>query len=151
MIRIIFIVIAFLMLVGAGVGGLYFWGIDPLEKLGPLVGRAPKSDVPVVTPPSYVDFGILIVPVIQDREIKKQVEMIVRLEVPASAKSLVATNLPRLQHAYLQDMMGYLSLSLRDGQQIDVEAVRKRLLAVGDKVMGQGQIKDVIIETPSLK
>jgi flagellar protein FliL len=151
-IRLVFIVIAFLMMVGAAVGGLYFWGIDPLAKLG-IVNPTPHTDEPppAPPPPSYVDFGLLIVPVIQDREVKKQVEMILRLEVPADKKELVANNLPRLQNAYLQDMMAFMPLQLRDGQRLDVPGVRRRLMMTGEKVMGPGLIKDVMIENPSVK
>ena len=118
MIRLIFMVVAFLMMVGAIIGGLYFWGIDPLDRFNQLIGNAPapKGDstaAPVVTPPSYVDFGLLIVPVVQDREVRKQAEMILRLEVPFEKKEIVAQNLPRLQNAFLEDMMAFLPYHLR--------------------------------------
>ncbi len=142
------------MVIGAGVGGMYFFGIDPLAKLGITNPIAHKAELPPPPPPplpTYVDFGILIVPVIQDHEVKKQAEMIVRLEVEPKNKEIVAKNLPRLQNAYLEDMIGYLSLSLRDDQPIDILSVRRRLLSVGDKTLGPGYLKDVVIENPSLK
>ncbi|TAN64440.1 MAG: flagellar basal body-associated protein FliL, partial [Magnetospirillum sp.] len=68
----IFIVVALLLLIGAVIGGLYFWGIDPLAKLGITAPVVHKDEAPPPPPPpSYVDFGILIIPVIQDREVKK--------------------------------------------------------------------------------
>ena len=152
MVRVIFIVVALLMLIGAVIGGLYFWGIDPLAKLGitaPIVHK--DEPPPPPPPPSYVDFGVLIIPVIQDREVKKQAEMIVRLEVEPKNKEIVAKNLPRLQNAYLEDMIGFLSMSLRDDQPLDVPAIRRRLMMVSDKTLGSGYLKDIVIENAVLK
>lgn len=156
MIRLIFMVVAFLLMVAAIIGGLYFWGIDPLDRFNQLIGNAPAQKetgpAPVlVTPPSYVDFGLLIVPVVQDRELKKQAEMILRLEVPFEKKEIVAQNLPRLQNAFLEDMMAFLPYQLRDNASLDHAAIRRRLLQVCDKVLVPGWVKDVSIEQSSLK
>jgi hypothetical protein len=155
-IRLIFLVVAFLMMVGGIIGGLYFWGIDPLERFNQLIGNAPApkdnlAPAKVVTPPSYVDFGLLIVPVVQDREVRKQAEMILRLEVPYERKEIVAQNLPRLQNAFLEDMMSFLPYQLRDNSELDRVAIRRRLLTLCDKVLMPGWVKDVSIEQSSLK
>ncbi|MBI3446164.1 MAG: flagellar basal body-associated protein FliL [Magnetospirillum sp.] len=148
----IFIVIALLMMIGAVVGGLYFWGIDPLAKLGITAPAVHKDDTPPPPPPpSYVDFGLLIVPVIQDREVKKQAEMIVRLQVDPKDKEIVAKNLPRLQNAYLAEMMAYLSVNVREGQPLDIPAIRRRLVVSAEKTLGGPYIKDIAIENPNLK
>lgn len=154
MVRLIFIVIAFLMMIGALIGGLYFWGVDPLAQLDLMLGKAPaESSQQEATAPqaSYVDFGILIVPIIQDREVKKQAEMVLRLQVPRDKKEKVASTLPRLQHAFLQDMMGYLSLRLRGGAGLDTVAVSRRLTAVAEKTLGPGHVEDVVIEQSAVK
>ena len=156
MIRLIFMVIAFLMMVGAIIGGLYFWGIDPLDRFNQLIGKAPAHKegepvVPSVTPPSFVDFGLLIVPIVQDREVRKQAEMIIRLEVPFEKKEIVAQNLPRLQNAFLEDMMAFLPYQLRDRSDLDHAAIRRRMLVICDKVLAPGWVKDVSIEQSSLK
>lgn len=154
MIRLIFIVIAFLIMVGGVIGGLYFWGIDPLAKFNALVGNAPadpKAPAKVAQAPAYVDFGLLIVPVVQDREVRKQAELILRLEVPFEKKELVAQNLPRLQNAYLQDMMSFLPIHLRDGDRLDQAVIRRRLTLLSEKVLAAGLVKDVLIEQASVK
>lgn len=156
MIRLIFMVIALLLMVGAIIGGLYFWGIDPLDRFNQLIGNAPApkgntATVKTVAPPSYVDFGLLIVPVVQDREVRKQAEMILRLEVPYEKKEVVAQNLPRLQSAFLEDMMAFLPYQLRDNGTLEHGAIRRRLLTICDKVLVPGWVKDVSIEQSSLK
>lgn len=146
-------VVALLMLIGAVIGGLYFWGIDPLAKLGitaPMMNKEPAAPPPP-PPPSYVDFGLLIVPVIQDREVKKQAEMIVRLEVDPKNKEIVAKNLPRLQNAYLAEMITYLGNTVKEGQPLDIPAIRRRLTISAEKTLGGVYVKDVAIENPNLK
>ncbi len=141
------------MLIGAVIGGLYFWGVDPLAKLGitaPMMSKEPAAPPPP-PPPVYVDFGLLIVPVIQDREVKKQAEMIVRLEVDPKNKEIVAKNLPRLQNAYLAEMITYLGATVREGQPLDIPAIRRRLTTSAEKTLGGLYVKDVVIENPNLK
>jgi len=154
-IRVIFIVISLLLLIAAVVGGLYYWGIDPLAKLGLTNPLAAESDAPKPppppSPPAYVDFGLLMVPVIQNREVQRQAEMIVRLEVEPRNKEIVARNLPRLQNAFLEDMITFLGTIVRPDQPLDTEAIRRRLLVVGDRTLGPGYLRDVIIDNPTLK
>jgi hypothetical protein len=151
-VRLLLMVVMLLVLIGGVVGGLYFWGIDPLAKLGITAPVVKKDEPPPPPPPpAYVDFGLLIIPVIQDREVKKQAEMIVRLEVEPKNKEIVAKNLPRLQNAYLGDMIGFLSVSLHEGQPLDVPSIERRLLMVGDKTLGAGFLKGVRVENAVLK
>jgi hypothetical protein len=153
LVRLIFMVVGLLMLIGAVIGGLYFWGVDPLAKLGitaPMMNKEPAAPPPP-PPPSYVDFGLLIVPVIQDREVKKQAEMIVRLAVDAKDKEIVARNLPRLQNAYLAEMISFLGLTVKEGQPLDVPAIRRRLVLSAEKTLEGPYVKDVVIENPNLK
>lgn len=154
MIRLIFIVIAFLLMMAGLIGGLYFWGIDPLAKFNALIGNAPAApdnQTKPTTPPSYVEYGLLAVPVIEDHEVRRQVEMILRLEVPFEKREIVAQNIPRLQNAYLQDMMEYLPIHLRGGRRMEPSAVSGRLLKLTEKTLGPGFVKRVLIDQSSIK
>ncbi|WP_346344011.1 flagellar basal body-associated protein FliL [Magnetospirillum sulfuroxidans] len=155
MIRLVFIIIAFLLMMGGLVGGLYFWGIDPLEKFNSLIGNAPAAPggaaKVVTTPPSFVEYGLLSVPVIEDHEVRRQVEIILRLEVPFEKREIVAQNIPRLQNAYLQDMMEYLPIHLRNGRRLDPVGVSQRLLKLSERTLGPGFVKGVLIDQSSVK
>lgn len=155
MVRLIFIVIAFLLMMGGLLGGLYFWGIDPLQKFNELIGNAPAApsgDIkPVKLPPTFVEYGLLSIPVIQDHEVHKQVEMILRLEVPFEKREIVAQNIPRLQNAFLQDMMEYMPMHLRNGRRLDQAVVSQRLTSVAQRTLGEDLIKNVMIDQTSMK
>lgn len=156
MIRLLFIVVAFLLMLGAVIGGLYFWGIDPLARLEAMMGIGPPADPAAESAvgskkPAYVDFGLLMVPIIQDRELKGRAEMIVRLQVSDDNKVRVAQELPRLQHAYLQDMLGFLPLHLRESGDVRTAVISQRLVRVAEKTIGPGMVVDVVIEQISVK
>jgi len=145
------IVVAFLVMLAGAVGGLYYWGIDPLAKLGLVPTKAPEPVVAVVVPPTFVDFGLLVVPIIRDREVRNQAEMIIRLQVPSDKKEAVAALLPRLQAGFLEDMIIFLPPSLREHGTVDGEAVRRRLQADSDRIAGPGMVKDVVVEHAEVK
>ncbi len=154
MIRLIFMVVAFLMMLSAVIGGLYFWGFDPLAKFNELIGNMPggsSQHAQAAPSPTYVDFGLLVVPVVQGREVRKQAELILRLDVTPDKQDVVVRNLPRLQSSYLQEMMAFLPTQMRDGVTVDEMAVRRRLTAVSEKTVGPGLIRDVVIEQSNLR
>ncbi len=157
MIRLIFIILASFLMIGAAIGALYYWDIDPLE----LFGFTPPSEEEMMRrkaaaaaiPPAYVDFGPMIVPVVQDHEVKQQAEMILRLEVVASKKDFVANNLPRLQNAFLTDMMEFIPTLLAEDRSsfLDTEKVGNRLRLSAEKVLGPDVVTRVLIEQSALK
>lgn len=153
MIRLIFIIIAFMVMMGGLIGGLYFWGIDPLQKFNALIGNVPASmpQQPAPAPPSFVEYGLLSVPLIEQREVHRQAELILRLQVPVQKRDVVAQNIPRLQSAYLAEMMEFLPILLRDGRRLDINAVRRRLQVVTDATLGAGLVKDVLVDQSTIK
>ena len=151
MARLIMIVVAFLIMLGGAVGGLYYWGIDPLAKLGLVPAKTPEPVVVPVVPPTYVDFGLMVVPLIRDREVHNQAEMILRLEVPGDKKEAVTAMLPRIQAGMLEDMIIFLPPTLREHPEIDRDAVRKRLLIDAERIAGPGMVKGVEVENAAIK
>lgn len=155
-IRLIFLVVAFLLMIGGIIGGLYFWGIDPVQRFNAMIGNVPADPAAVAqaarnAPPAYVDFGLLVVPVVQDREVKKQAEMILRIEVPFDKKEAVAQQLPRLQNAFLEDMMAFLPYQLRNSPTLDESAICNRLTIIATKLLGPGMVNGVTIQQSGLR
>jgi flagellar protein FliL len=151
-IRLLFFLVAFLLMIAAVVGGLYFWGVDPLAKLGLSLDK-PQTEPqkPVAPAPSYVDFGLLSVPILQGGEPQGQAEIVLRLRVSADDKDAVAQQLPRLQAYFLEDMMGFLAIQLKDTRQLDIPAIRTRLRLDADRVLGSGKVREVVIENAAVR
>lgn len=156
MIRILFVLIASLLMIATVIGGLYYWGIDPLEFFGltlPSHEQSEQKKSLSSVPPAYVDFGPMIIPIVQNHEVRKQAEMILRLEVRSDKKDLVANNLPRLQNAFLTDMMEFIPrLLAQDNSTIlDNEKISERLLVPAEGVMGEGVVTRILIEQSAIK
>ena len=153
--KILIAVVVLLLLLGGVIGGLYFSGMDPLAlaglKKGELTEKAKEaaakaaSVIPVV-PPSYVDFGLLVVPIVQNHEVRSQAELVIRLQVPANKVEPVATYLPRLQAALLEDMMEFMPKLIQQNGSLDPDPISARMVEVGARVFGPGVIQAVIIE-----
>ena len=158
MIRIIIIVVAILAVAAGGIFGAKMAGIDVLAMAGLQPGdlknkakqaaAAAAAAIPVVQP-AFVDFGLLVVPVVLDHEVGSQAELVIRLQVPQGKVEHVATYLPRLQSAFLEAMINYVPVVLRSYGNLDNEALRQRLLNVS-KTVFPGEIEDVIIENAIL-
>jgi flagellar FliL protein len=73
------------------------------------------------------------------------------LQVADGKKEVVAQNLPRLQNAFLSDMMAYLPYQLRNSPKLDEAAVRRRLAGISDRILGAGLVLDVSIEQATVK
>lgn len=153
--KILIIVVMLLLMVGGVVGGLYFWGIDPMAlvglKNGDITAKAKEAAAAAVaaipvTPPSFVDFGVLVVPVVQNHEVRSQADLVIRLQVPANKTEEVAKYMPRLQAALTEDMMEFVPKVLHDYGMLDMPALSKRMTEVGARVYGPGVIQNVIIE-----
>ena len=153
--RIIVIVVAFLILVAGIIGGLYFWGFDPLGKIGIDIGLAKKAPdihiLPPPAPPGVVDFGVLLVPVVINHEVNNQAEIIVRLQIPNDKRMEVVHLLPKLQANFLEDMIVFMPSQVRGNPILDQLPIRRRLLAVCDRTLGPGVVLDVVIEHAVLK
>lgn len=155
LVRILILLVAFLAMVGGGIGGLYYWGIDPIAKFNQLIGRAPQAEVaaapPPVVLPGYVEFGLLTVPVVQGKDIKYQVDMIIRLEVIYDKREVIAHNLPRIQNSFLHDLMSFLPGHMRETAQVDIPTVQQRLIIAANKVLEPGFVKNVRIDQLMIK
>lgn len=158
MVRILVLVVSLLILMGGAVGGLYYWGFDPLAKLGLKPGQlkdqakaaaTAAAAAAVKVPPSYVDFGLLVVPVVQNDEVHSQAEIVIRLQVPANKVEHVALYIPRLQAAFEENMMEFIPALLRDRGTLEIDPLRAKLLKVANEVF-PNEVQDVIIENALL-
>ena len=153
--KILLLVVVVILLLGGVVGGLYFWGKDPLAmiglKNGDITNKAKEAAAAAVavipvTPPSYVDFGVLVIPVIQNHEVRSQADLVIRLQVKNDKTEEVAKFMPRLQAAFVEQMMEFVPKVLHDYGNLDMNALSKRMVEVGATVYGPGVIENVIIE-----
>ncbi|MEA1676322.1 hypothetical protein [Nitrospirillum sp. BR 11163] len=140
--KILFLLVALLALIGAGVGGYIFL----VHKDGqPKVEEEKKKPA---GPPQFVDIGPFVLPVMGDKQIEQNLLLQVQIQVASDeAKDKVKERRYILQNAYIETLYGKLGQQqIKAGQVIDVVAVRRWLIEATPKVMGEGVVDDVLIQ-----
>lgn len=96
----------------------------------------------------FVQLDTMLLPVMDEQGISQVVTLVVSLEVADSETADQAKKLsPRLKDAFIQDMYGQLHhrALLRNGV-LAVGAIKARMNHVSNKVLGEGQVNDVLLQ-----
>ena len=96
----------------------------------------------------YYQISPIIVPVITDKGLTRQVSMVVAIEIPYGKMDDIQKFRPRLMDAYIRDLYGAMGAGhvLMRADMVDVEALRTRLIKVTERVVGNQLAKDVLLQ-----
>lgn len=156
--KIILIFVALLLLGGGGYAAFMFLGgksaeasIDPTQATKDAEeAEKNKSKEEIDATVSFYKMDALTLPVVSKDGIVQIINISVTLEVvdPEEAKT-VEKFAPRLKDAYIQDMYGALGskVAMSKNGVIEVEVVKKRLLAVTEKILGNKSVRDVLLQS----
>jgi len=145
--KIILLVLALMVLIGAGVGGYLLFGPKPEGE-----EKAEEAPPPKPTgPPLFVPIGPMIVPVIGEKPVAQNILLVVSLEVYGDAtREMVRQQSPRLVDAFLTALYGGIESGMvMDGQIINVGMVKDKLMKAAEKVLGPDVVHDVLIQAVS--
>lgn len=141
------------LLLGGGAGGAYFFLGKPAEASLTAMDEAAQAEAKAaalapVIPAIFVELHPLILPILDDNGISQTVSLVVSVEVTDQAAADKIKNLqPRLHDAFIQDMYGALNRrAVMNGGVIEVAKIKERLNRVGVAVVGEGAIKDVLLQ-----
>lgn len=149
--KLIFMVIMVLGLLGGGGAGAYFYFMHPAEaSVGPAgeIAKEAKAKPEPGAEPKYVHLDALSLPIIDDNGVASNVSIVVDLEVTDEKNvDLIKKQVPRLIDAYIQDMYGMLNKreALRGGV-VQVSMVKARLNRITNKVLGEGVVNQVLLQ-----
>lgn len=137
------IVIAFglLLVMGAGVGAWFF----VVQNGGTIASAAALAED---HDPVYVTFNPIQLPLIGANRVEQLINISLALEVTdQKAADRVVAMAPRLNDAFIQALYGALhtNSALIDGA-LDVAMLKRRLMEVSAHVMGQGVVKDALVQ-----
>ncbi|HLI13718.1 MAG TPA: hypothetical protein VKY65_19155 [Alphaproteobacteria bacterium] len=94
----------------------------------------------------YITLEPLLLSIIRHQDVHKIVSLLVTVELADPEKRYdLELRLPILRDAYISNLTRLLSLGFYDNRNIDIALVKRRLLAVSRKVLGQGVVRDVLI------
>jgi len=114
-------------------------------------GEKPVADPKAPHPDfDYIKIDPITLPVITAKGLTQQVSIVVQLEIDWGKRDEIAIYEPRLIDAYLQDLYGTLGAGhgMMKDNVVDIDAVKKRLTAVTDKVLGPDhKVRAVLLGT----
>ncbi|MFV3073683.1 flagellar basal body-associated FliL family protein [Niveispirillum fermenti] len=145
--KIILLVLALLVLIGAGVGGYVMFGPKP--------GHEGEQEEPKKRerkgPPAFASVGPMIVPILGAKTVEQNIMVTVSLEVDDdAAREQIRQQNPRLVDAYVQALYGGIDKGqVIDGQVLNIPALKAKLQEATDKVLGPGVVHDVLIQSVS--
>ncbi len=154
--KVIMIGAVAVFLLGGGGAGAYFFFNKPAEASANTLSEHEKAEAEaakaahnaMIKPAIYVELNPLILPIVDENGISQTVSLVVSVEVADQMTADQVKNLqPRLHDAFLQDMYGVLSRkAVMSGGVIQVDKIKERLQRVCQTVVGEGAVKDVLLQ-----
>jgi hypothetical protein len=136
-------VVALLVLVGGAVGGMVAFKVGPFK---PAMEEAAEPSAQPMAKPSIIKMDTMPIPVINDRELQRRIDFTIKLSVDPDKKDEIYGVLPRLQNAFVSDMLVFMPLHMRGRKDADPDLVKKRLMKVADRTLGPGVVREVLLE-----
>lgn len=137
----ILIILVVLLLLGGGGGGYYYYFILLPEQ------EAMAEPAPPPPPDTrFVELQSLRIPVMRNGAVTNYVSLDISLEtIGPDNESTARSLLPRVRNAFLTDLLGYFAaVPVEDS--IMVKPIKRRLLILCNRVLGQGVVNDVLIQ-----
>ena len=137
---IILIVVAVVLLLGAGGGAWWFLMGPGAEKTEELISQISKPE------PVFIPLNPLVISLIQEGEVTLHVSMHLTLQLHDSwDKDLADRNMARLRDAFFHEMHALFAMRMIRESGFDSPLVRRRLLALCDRLLGEGVVADVLL------
>lgn len=150
--KVITIVVVILLLAGGGAAAYFFLLQEETSTASGEAGELGEAaagaqlEAKKTDDPNYLDMENLAIPIIRNRRIEKHVILKVSLEMmDEDTMEDAKPYMPRLKDAFIKDLYDYYSYQ-SPGAKINTEAIKGRLKEAGDKVVGNGKIRKVLIQ-----
>lgn len=144
-----------ILLLGGGAGGGYMFLKKPAEASLTEEGKAEekkhakKKKGKDHAESEFVQLDPLILPIVDKSGLSQVVSIVVALEVKDKYDAELVTSMqPKIKDAFIQEMYGVIHnpAGLHDGQVVKVGILKKRLGRIGQKVLGEDVVQDVLLQ-----
>ena len=140
--RIVIIIIAIFVIVGAG-GAVWYFFMQADAPIEDQTGEN-KSSLEVS---EFIDIENLSIPVIREGRVDRYIMISVSLEMrDQDSKALGDEAFPRLKDAVFSQLYSYFSMQQSSESGINVGQVKARLLWAAERAIGKGHVRQVIIQ-----
>ena len=145
--KIIVILAALFILVGGAVATLKWLGLGPFENSETAeTEEAPDKDPGMQT--IFVDMEPIMVQLLKGNAVAMTVEVQVKIETEGQDNAIFLTRqMPKISDAFVRDLYAFMPRMLKTKKRIDVLILKQRLQVVGERLMGKGLIKDILVQS----
>ncbi len=142
--KIMIILAALFILAGGAVAVLKWLGLGPFEEQA-AVEEAPKEpEVQTI----FIDMDPIMVPLLQGNNVAALVQIQVKLETEGQDNAIyLKRRMPKISDAFVSDLHAFMPRMLKKHERIDVLILKQRLQVIGDRLFGEGYIKDVLVQS----
>jgi flagellar basal body-associated protein FliL len=117
---------------------------SPEEKAKAAVVAARKR---ALAPPRYVTLEPILVPIFQGDVVVATIQLHIQLETREEGEPQITSQMTRLKDAYIRDLHAYVPRLLRKQKELDLAALKRRMMIIGARTIGEGLIDDVLIQS----
>ncbi|MCK5778445.1 MAG: hypothetical protein KAH11_06620 [Rhodospirillales bacterium] len=146
--RLVLIFALVLLVAGATIGAMKWFGLGPFQK--PEDELAQEKPKEIEAPDAlFVDVEPLLINVVQGGAIATTIQLEVKLETAGNENIIqIKRMLPQYKDAFLKDLHAFIPRMLSELGRIDLPTLKQRLQLVADRVAGEkGVVKGVLIQS----
>jgi hypothetical protein len=156
MIRLLIIVFALIVALGAGAGGLIQFGIlpdftgmivPPGQDAGGQETAGTAEDAPVVrVDPVFLDMPPILVPIIRQGVLERNIYIALRLKVVPGQEQAARYHSQALHDVYVRALYDQVPRQMEKRQTLDLQRLKDRLFEITERVVGKGVVEAVLVQ-----
>lgn len=140
------IMVILLLLVTTGVlGGLAVMGMGPFAQYIATQPQLPSAAPPPSPVGRLIDMDTMGIPIIEAGSVTGRMFINLQLDVTSENADAIKLVMPRLQSAFLMELLTYLPRHLRDHDKLDTTLLQQQLLQVAHRV-ARGKVRGVLVK-----
>lgn len=144
--KILFFLMLLIVVAGAAGATLFFLKIGPFEE-APDPNARPEEEFLENPDIAVVEIKPFTIPMFQGERIAGSIKVQFKLEVKKDQEEFVNEKMTRLEDAYLSDLYVYLPRLLRNSENLNIIALKRRLTHITEKVLGPDVLENILIQT----
>ena len=141
--KIIIIFFAITILIGSG-----SFAVMQQLNLGPFA-KTDTEDKIKTESTHFISLDPLVIPIIQGGTVAATIKLEVKINAKSEFKNKIHREMTRLKDAYVRDLHSFFPRLMSDQTELDIDALKKRLKKISNRVLGAGVIISVEIDSAS--
>lgn len=141
--KIIIIFFAITILIGSG-----SFAVMQQLNLGPFAKTDTADKIKTVST-NFISLDPLVIPIIQGDTVAATIKLELKLNAKLEFQNKIYREMTRLKDAYVRDLHSFFPRLMSDQTDLDVDALKRRLMKISNRVLGAGVIISVEIDSAS--